>query len=64
MSAGSSLRSEDPFLCSICLDVFTDRASTPCGHNFCETCITTHWDGESFYKCPLCMLYIKKLRIF
>uniref|UniRef100_A0A8C6NSC9 RING-type domain-containing protein n=1 Tax=Nothobranchius furzeri TaxID=105023 RepID=A0A8C6NSC9_NOTFU len=44
----------DPFLCSICLDVFTDPVSTPCGHNFCKTCITTHWDGERFYKCPLC----------
>uniref|UniRef100_A0A1A7WLG3 Uncharacterized protein n=1 Tax=Iconisemion striatum TaxID=60296 RepID=A0A1A7WLG3_9TELE len=54
MSAGSNLRSEDQFLCSICLDVFTDPVSTPCGHNFCKTCITKHWDGESFYKCPLC----------
>ncbi|XP_015821421.2 E3 ubiquitin-protein ligase TRIM21 [Nothobranchius furzeri] len=54
MSAGSSRRSEDQFLCSICLDVFTDPVSTPCGHNFCKTCITTHWDGGSFYKCPLC----------
>uniref|UniRef100_A0A1A8P8G7 RING-type domain-containing protein n=1 Tax=Nothobranchius pienaari TaxID=704102 RepID=A0A1A8P8G7_9TELE len=34
--------------------MFTDPVSTPCGHNFCKTCITTHWDGERFYKCPLC----------
>ncbi|XP_043991170.1 E3 ubiquitin-protein ligase TRIM21-like [Gambusia affinis] len=54
MSSGSSLRSEDQFLCSICLDVFTDPVSTPCGHNFCETCVTQHWDGNVPYKCPLC----------
>ncbi|XP_061590584.1 E3 ubiquitin-protein ligase TRIM21-like [Cololabis saira] len=30
MSAGSSLRSADQFLCSVCLDVFTDPVSTPC----------------------------------
>ncbi|XP_037545109.1 E3 ubiquitin-protein ligase TRIM21-like [Nematolebias whitei] len=54
MSAGSNLRSEDQFLCSICLDLFTDPVSTPCGHNFCKTCISLHWDGNVLYDCPLC----------
>ncbi|XP_061590581.1 E3 ubiquitin-protein ligase TRIM39-like [Cololabis saira] len=54
MSAGSNLRSADQFLCSICLDVFTDPVSTPCGHNFCKTCITHHWDDNVLYKCPIC----------
>ncbi|XP_061588752.1 E3 ubiquitin-protein ligase TRIM39-like [Cololabis saira] len=54
MSAGSNLRSADQFLCSICLDVFTDPVSTPCGHNFCKTCITHHWDVNVLYKCPIC----------
>uniref|UniRef100_A0A3Q4N5I0 B30.2/SPRY domain-containing protein n=1 Tax=Neolamprologus brichardi TaxID=32507 RepID=A0A3Q4N5I0_NEOBR len=44
MSAASCLLSEDQFLCSICLDVFTDPVSTPCGHNFCKNCISQHWD--------------------
>uniref|UniRef100_A0A8C9Z3D1 Zinc finger RING-type eukaryotic domain-containing protein n=1 Tax=Sander lucioperca TaxID=283035 RepID=A0A8C9Z3D1_SANLU len=34
MSAASCLLTEDQFLCSICLDVFTDPVSIPCGHNF------------------------------
>ncbi|XP_061588990.1 E3 ubiquitin-protein ligase TRIM21-like [Cololabis saira] len=54
MSAGSNLRSADQFLCSICLDVFTDPVSTPCGHNFCKTCITHYWDDNVLYKCPIC----------
>ncbi|XP_054881671.1 E3 ubiquitin-protein ligase TRIM21-like [Poeciliopsis prolifica] len=54
MSSGSNLQSKDQFLCSICLDVFTDPVSTPCGHNFCKTCITQHWDTNGPYKCPLC----------
>ncbi|KAM4551925.1 E3 ubiquitin-protein ligase TRIM39-like [Odontesthes bonariensis] len=54
MSAGSNLRSEDQFLCSICLDVFTDPVSTPCGHNFCKSCITQHWDVNVLYECPMC----------
>ncbi|KAM6940242.1 E3 ubiquitin-protein ligase TRIM21-like [Xenentodon cancila] len=54
MSAGSNLRSEDQFLCSICLEVFTDPVTTPCGHNFCKTCITHHWDVDVLYKCPMC----------
>ncbi|XP_030280831.1 E3 ubiquitin-protein ligase TRIM39-like isoform X2 [Sparus aurata] len=54
MSAASCLLTEDQFLCSICLDVFTDPVSTPCGHNFCKSCITKHWDINEPYKCPNC----------
>ncbi|XP_047434148.1 zinc-binding protein A33-like [Mugil cephalus] len=54
MSAASSLRSEDQFLCSICLDLFTDPVTTSCGHNFCKHCITQHWDHNVTFQCPLC----------
>ncbi|XP_014845941.1 PREDICTED: E3 ubiquitin-protein ligase TRIM21-like [Poecilia mexicana] len=54
MSSGTYLWSEDQFLCSICLDVFVNPVTTPCGHNFCRTCITKTWNGSSLYKCPLC----------
>ncbi|XP_067441757.1 E3 ubiquitin-protein ligase TRIM39-like [Thunnus thynnus] len=54
MSAGSCLRSEDQFLCCICLDVFTDPVTTSCGHNFCKNCITEHWNSNDQYLCPMC----------
>ncbi|XP_073327745.1 E3 ubiquitin-protein ligase TRIM21-like [Pagrus major] len=54
MSAASCLLTEDQFLCSICLDVFTDPVTTPCGHNFCKTCITQHWSVNVPCQCPNC----------
>ncbi|XP_034736139.1 E3 ubiquitin-protein ligase TRIM21-like [Etheostoma cragini] len=54
MSAASCLLTEDQFLCSICLDVFTDPVAIPCGHNFCKTCITQHWDINVQCQCPNC----------
>ncbi|XP_076589133.1 E3 ubiquitin-protein ligase TRIM21-like [Chaetodon auriga] len=54
MSAASCLLTEDQLLCSICLDVFTDPVSTPCGHNFCKTCITEHWNINVQCQCPNC----------
>ncbi|XP_034540617.1 E3 ubiquitin-protein ligase TRIM21-like [Notolabrus celidotus] len=54
MSAASCLHTEDQFLCSICLDVFTHPVSTPCGHNFCKSCIINHWDVKVPYDCPNC----------
>ncbi|XP_030632556.1 E3 ubiquitin-protein ligase TRIM39-like [Chanos chanos] len=54
MASSSSLLSEDQFLCSVCLDVFTDPVTTPCGHNFCMTCLNEHWDRSEHCLCPLC----------
>ncbi|XP_030015940.1 E3 ubiquitin-protein ligase TRIM21-like [Sphaeramia orbicularis] len=54
MAAAGRVRSEDQFLCSICLDVFTDPVSTPCGHNFCKSCISDHWRVNVPYQCPMC----------
>ncbi|XP_030265603.1 E3 ubiquitin-protein ligase TRIM21-like [Sparus aurata] len=54
MAAASFLPSEDQFLCSICLDVFTDPVTTSCGHNYCKTCITEHWNQTDQYLCPMC----------
>nr|XP_005157512.1 bloodthirsty-related gene family, member 16 isoform X1 [Danio rerio] len=40
--------------CSICLDAFTDPVSTPCGHNFCKSCLNQCWNNSQTYNCPLC----------
>ncbi|XP_045064806.1 E3 ubiquitin-protein ligase TRIM39-like [Coregonus clupeaformis] len=54
MATSSSLLSEEQFLCSICLDVFTEPISTPCGHNFCKDCIIKYWDSNDLCQCPMC----------
>uniref|UniRef100_A0A3Q3K0R1 Uncharacterized protein n=2 Tax=Monopterus albus TaxID=43700 RepID=A0A3Q3K0R1_MONAL len=60
MSGATSPRSEDQFLCSICQNEFTDPVSTPCGHNYCKTCITDHWDASDSCQCPMCKKVFKK----
>uniref|UniRef100_A0A3B4UTF4 Uncharacterized protein n=1 Tax=Seriola dumerili TaxID=41447 RepID=A0A3B4UTF4_SERDU len=45
---------EDHFQCSICLNVFSDPVTTPCGHNFCKTCLSEHWDNSELCQCPTC----------
>ncbi|CDQ99752.1 unnamed protein product, partial [Oncorhynchus mykiss] len=54
MATSCSLLSEEQFLCSICLDVFTEPVSIPCGHNFCKACITKYWDRDDLCQCPMC----------
>ncbi|CAL8407067.1 unnamed protein product [Arctogadus glacialis] len=54
MASANTSGSEENFSCSICLDVFNSPVSTPCGHNFCRTCITKFWDEQVKYKCPIC----------
>ncbi|XP_033934970.1 E3 ubiquitin-protein ligase TRIM21-like [Pseudochaenichthys georgianus] len=62
MSAANCFLSEDQLLCGICLDVFTDPVTLPCGHNFCQKCITQHWDSNSKCECPTCKYpFYKKL---
>ncbi|XP_065104767.1 E3 ubiquitin-protein ligase TRIM39-like [Paramisgurnus dabryanus] len=53
MASCSSLLTED-LQCSVCLEVFTDPVTTPCGHNFCKNCLTTSWENTDRYQCPLC----------
>lgn len=45
MALSGSFLSDKQFQCPICLDVFWNPSSTPCGHSFCMSCITRYWDG-------------------
>ncbi|XP_060771799.1 E3 ubiquitin-protein ligase TRIM39-like [Neoarius graeffei] len=60
MASSSSVLSEDQLQCSICLDVFTDPVSTPCGHNFCMICLKEFWDSSSHCQCPVCQTNFAK----
>lgn len=60
-SLPAALLSEDQFSCSICLDIFNNPVSTPCGHSYCQACISFYWDtskttsrASKMYQCPLC----------
>ncbi|XP_067217845.1 E3 ubiquitin-protein ligase TRIM39-like [Chanodichthys erythropterus] len=53
MSSSSGPLTEE-LQCSICLDVFNDPVSTPCGHNFCKTCLNKCWDNSQTCNCPYC----------
>nr|XP_055045143.1 E3 ubiquitin-protein ligase TRIM39-like [Misgurnus anguillicaudatus] len=50
--ASSSGPLNDELQCSVCLDVFSDPVTTPCGHNFCLTCLKECWKDTCI--CPLC----------
>ncbi|XP_056156065.1 bloodthirsty-related gene family, member 12 [Lampris incognitus] len=53
-SPGGQLLSEEQFQCSICLEVFVEPVSTPCGHSFCKACLQGYWDHSKKFLCPMC----------
>ncbi|KAM6966066.1 bloodthirsty-related gene family, member 30 [Tautogolabrus adspersus] len=53
-AAALDMFSEQELTCSICLDVFDEPVSTPCGHNFCQVCIGGYWASSPVCTCPLC----------
>ncbi|KAM4595566.1 E3 ubiquitin-protein ligase TRIM21-like isoform 2-T2 [Fundulus diaphanus] len=55
MSTASCLLSDDHFRCFICQNVFTDPVSTPCGHNFCKSCVTEDVCVDVPFQCPVCL---------
>uniref|UniRef100_H3CPP3 Bloodthirsty-related gene family, member 12 n=1 Tax=Tetraodon nigroviridis TaxID=99883 RepID=H3CPP3_TETNG len=53
-SPGGRLLSEEQFSCSICLEVFVEPVSTPCGHSFCKACLQGYWNHSKKFVCPMC----------
>lgn len=45
---------EELLVCPICLHTYTEPVTTPCGHNYCKTCITEHLSCTDEPQCPLC----------
>ncbi|XP_029311267.1 E3 ubiquitin-protein ligase TRIM39-like [Cottoperca gobio] len=54
MASSGNMLPEKQFQCTICQQVFTDPVTTPCGHNFCQTCIQDVWDRSEVCQCPTC----------
>ncbi|XP_068612257.1 ret finger protein-like 1 [Brachionichthys hirsutus] len=54
MASTRVLLSEVQFQFCLCQDVFSEPVSIPCGHSFCLTCITSHWDNSFTTSCPKC----------
>ncbi|XP_041858663.1 nuclear factor 7, ovary-like [Melanotaenia boesemani] len=54
MASVASVLSKEQLLCPICLDVFNQPVSTPCGHNFCRGCIQRYWQTNNLPQCPMC----------
>lgn len=43
--------------CVICLDHFKIPVTIPCGHTFCQGCISAYWDRglkSEQHQCPIC----------
>ncbi|XP_037531353.1 bloodthirsty-related gene family, member 12 [Nematolebias whitei] len=60
-SPGGRVLTEDQFTCSICLEIFVEPVSTPCGHSFCKACLQGYWNHSKKFQCPMCKkTYSKK----
>ncbi|XP_067859889.1 E3 ubiquitin/ISG15 ligase TRIM25 isoform X2 [Heptranchias perlo] len=49
---------EAELTCAVCLDLFREPVTAPCGHNFCRGCLAQFWAGDRRvllgFTCPQC----------
>ncbi|XP_058885114.1 nuclear factor 7, brain-like isoform X2 [Acipenser ruthenus] len=57
MATAGDQSAAEQFTCPICLDIFSNPVTIPCGHNFCIACIKRFWDraDNKDNTCPVCM---------
>ncbi|CAH2301725.1 E3 ubiquitin ISG15 ligase TRIM25-like [Pelobates cultripes] len=58
--ASADLR--DELTCSVCLNIYTEPVTLPCGHSFCRVCIENVLDTREVrgYSCPECRFILRK----
>ncbi|KAM9006199.1 tripartite motif-containing protein 65 isoform X2 [Sarcophilus harrisii] len=49
----ATLPLEEKLLCAICLELYREAVTLPCGHNFCRACIINYWNLQEV-DCPQC----------
>ncbi|XP_028674672.1 E3 ubiquitin/ISG15 ligase TRIM25 isoform X3 [Erpetoichthys calabaricus] len=58
MPSMSLMSLSDELTCSICLSIFDNPVTTPCGHNFCLSCLEMTWVTTQLvalgFDCPQC----------
>uniref|UniRef100_A0A8C8SPV1 Zinc finger protein RFP-like n=1 Tax=Pelusios castaneus TaxID=367368 RepID=A0A8C8SPV1_9SAUR len=61
MAAANPLQSlQEEATCPICLEYFREPVTLPCGHNFCQACISQCWEGsDTDISCPQCRETVK-----
>lgn len=59
-AASSSIDTESPFICNVCLDITTkDPVVTQCGHLYCWPCLY-RWLNTRHATCPVCKAAVTK----
>ncbi|XP_029456345.1 tripartite motif-containing protein 16-like protein [Rhinatrema bivittatum] len=60
MAAARHLFSREYLRCSVCLDIFRNPVTIPCGHSFCSDCIEQCWAQQGAHaSCPQCRTHFE-----